>query len=161
MTSEAKSTRKTSETGRIQDQLRRAFRGTAWHGPSLLELLADVSAAKAAARPIAGAHSIWELVLHIAAWDNAVTRRLAGDRAELAGEENFPVVNDTSDEEWQRALETLKSCHQQLHDAIGALEDARLDERILAGMPSTYGTLHGVIQHDLYHAGQIALLKKA
>jgi len=74
--------RRAVEVRRIQRQLEHTFNGPAWHGPALLELLADVNAGKAAARPIAGAHSIWELVLHIAAWDKAVARRLAGDRAE-------------------------------------------------------------------------------
>ena len=150
-----------SETRRIQGQLRRAFSGRAWHGPAVLEVLAGVESRKAAARPIAGVHSIWELVLHIAAWDKAVAKRLAGDRAELPDEEDWPAVDDISDEAWQQALETLKSCHHELHEAIGRVADARLDQPILEGMPSTYGTLHGVIQHDLYHAGQIAILKKA
>jgi hypothetical protein len=93
-----------SEVERIQDQLERAFTAEAWHGPSLLELLADVDAAKAAARPIAGAHSIWELVLHIAAWDKAVASRLGGSRGEVSAEENFPAVNDTGEASWQRQL---------------------------------------------------------
>ena len=151
----------TSEVKRIQYQLKRAFAGEAWHGPSVLELLANVNAGKASARPIAGAHSIWELVLHIAAWDKAVTRRLAGDRAELSDEEDWPAVSDTSDEAWRQALEALQTDHRELHEAIGRLEDPRLDQPIVEGMPSVYVTLHGVIQHDLYHAGQIAILKKA
>ena len=150
-----------SETDRIQDQLERGFKGRAWHGPSVLELLADVDAAKAAARPIAGAHSIWELVLHIAAWDQAAARRLRGDRAQLSDAEDWPAVSDTSAEAWAQTLETLKRNHRELHDAIGRVEETRLDEPIMEGMTSVYGTLHGVIQHDLYHAGQIALLKKA
>lgn len=151
----------TSEANRIQRQLERAFAGTAWHGPSVMELLADVDAAKAAARPIAGAHSIWELALHIAAWNKGAARRLAGDRAELSDEEDWPPVNDTGDEAWRRTLELLRDNHRELYDAIGRLDDARLDQPIVDGMTSVYGTLHGVIQHGLYHAGQIAILKKA
>jgi uncharacterized damage-inducible protein DinB len=150
-----------SETNRIQDQLERGFTGSAWHGPSVLELLADLDAAKAAARPIAGAHSIWELVLHIGAWDQAAARRLRGDRAELSDAEDWPAVSDTSAEAWAQTLEMLKKNHRELHEAIGRVEETRLDEPILEGMTSVYGTLHGVIQHDLYHAGQIAILKKA
>ena len=150
-----------SETNRIQDQLERGFKGRAWHGPSVLELLADVDAAKAAARPIAGAHSIWELVLHIAAWDQAAARRLRGDRAQLSDAEDWPAVSDTSAEAWAQTLETLNKNHRELHEAIGRVEETRLDKPIMEGMTSVYGTLHGVIQHDLYHAGQIALLKKA
>jgi len=150
-----------SEVERIRGELQRAFEGEAWHGPAVLELLRDVNAQQAAARPIAGAHSIWELVLHIAAWENAGRRRLNGDRAELPDEENFPPVKDTSEAAWQRAIEELKIGHSKLYDAIAGLEESRLDEPILDGMRSVYITLHGVIQHDLYHAGQIALLKKA
>jgi len=151
----------TNEGQRIQDQFQRAFSGKAWHGPSVLELLADVDATKAAARPIPGAHSIWELVLHIAAWNEAAARRLEGDRAQLTDEEDFAAVTDTSDEAWQQAVEILQRSHRKLHDAIGELDESRLDQPILSGMTSVYGTLHGVIQHGLYHAGQIALLKKA
>jgi uncharacterized damage-inducible protein DinB len=149
-----------SEAKRIQDQLKRSIAGAAWHGPAVMELLADIDAPKAAARSIAGAHSIWELSLHIAAWNKAAVRRLSGDRAELPDEENFPAVNDTSDEAWQRTLELLQSNHRELQEAISGLDDARLDQPILEGMSSVYVTLHGVIQHNLYHAGQIALLKK-
>lgn len=150
----------TTEANRIQEQLQRAFAGRAWHGPSVLELLADVDAAKAAARPIANAHSIWELVLHIAAWDKAGVRRLNGDRADLTDGENFPAVTDTSEEAWHQTIESLKRAHRELHYAIESLDDTRLDQPIIAGMSSVYGTLHGIIQHGLYHAGQIALLKK-
>lgn len=150
----------TNEANRIQEQLQRAFAGRAWHGPSVLELLADVDATKAAARPIPGAHSIWELVLHIGAWYQAAARRLKGDRAELSTEEDFPPVTDTSADAWHQTVETLKRSHRELHYAIGDLDDSRLDQPIVSGLASVYGTLHGAIQHGLYHAGQIALLKK-
>jgi uncharacterized damage-inducible protein DinB len=151
-----------SEVERIADQFRRAYSGQAWHGSSLTELLADVDAQRAAARPIPDAHSVWEIVLHIAAWDTAVRRRLAGERAEIYKTElDWPHVADTSAAAWQDTLATLAHAHDELLTAIGELDDARLDAPILAGMPSVYGTLHGVIQHDLYHAGQISLLLKA
>jgi uncharacterized damage-inducible protein DinB len=149
------------ETDRIKDQLERAFSGNAWHGPSVLEILENVTASQAAARPIAGAHSIWELVLHIGAWENACRRRLEGDRAELTDEEDWVATNDTSDEAWDKTLKALRDSHQRLSEAIAKLDDARLNEPILEGMPSHYITFHGVVQHDLYHAGQIAILKKA
>lgn len=150
-----------SETKRIGDQLRRAYEGQAWHGPSLKELLSDVTAEQAAARPIAGAHSIWETVLHISAWEEGVRRRLEGVRAELSTEEDWPPVSDRSEAAWLRALETLEANHLRLREALKGLDDARLNEPIVDGMSSVYGTLHGVIQHSLYHAGQIALLKRA
>lgn len=149
------------ETERIREQLKRAFAGDAWHGPSVLELLENVTASQAAARPIAGAHSIWELVLHIRAWEETCRRRLTGDRAELTDEEDWPPVNDTSDDAWAQTLAALRQGHDKFSEAIAAVDESRLDEPILEGMPTVYVTLQGALQHDLYHAGQIAILKKA
>lgn len=158
---ELENRRMASAVERIQGELKRAFEGEAWHGPAVLELLQDVTAEQAAARPIAGAHSIWELVLHITAWESVGCRRLELDRAELSDEENFPPLGDASQAAWQQTIEALKNGHRKLRDAIDRLDESRLDEPILVGMRSVYITLHGVIQHDLYHAGQIAILKKA
>ncbi|HVP54817.1 MAG TPA: DinB family protein [Candidatus Eisenbacteria bacterium] len=155
-----------SETARIADQLLRAFQGAAWHGDSLLEILDGVTAAQACAHPIKHAHSIWELVLHIAAWDGAARRRMAGEAVVLSDDQNFPPVKDTSEGAWQRALENAKKAHSQLVEAVAAFPEARLNEKV-PGKPKEadwhnfYYMLHGVVQHELYHAGQIALLKKA
>jgi uncharacterized damage-inducible protein DinB len=150
-----------NEVGRITDQFTRAFEGGAWHGPSVLETLEGIDATKAAAHPVPNAHSIWELTLHIAAWKNACRRRLEGDRAELSDEEDWPAVSQTGDQSWQATKQNLRQAHRDLLEKISQLEETGLDQPILDGMTSVYGTLHGVVQHDLYHAGQIALLKKA
>jgi len=150
-----------TEVVRIVKQFQRGFEGQAWHGPALLELLNGVDARDAAARPIPSAHSIWEIVLHIAAWKGAGVRRLKGDRAELSDAEDWPSVAETTDEAWQNAKAGLTKIHQQLLEAIGRLDDPRLDEPIVEGLSTVYATLHGILQHDLYHAGQIAILKKA
>jgi uncharacterized damage-inducible protein DinB len=152
-----------SEAARISDQLRRAFDGDAWHGDSLFEILEGVTAARAGARPIEGAHSIWELVLHIAAWDGAVLRRLGAVAVELSDAENFPPVTDLSEAAWRAALAKVRRVHEELVAAVAALPDSRLDEMVPGkeGAHYTfYYMLHGVVQHELYHAGQIALLKK-
>ena len=149
------------EVERIANQLSRAISGEAWHGPAVLELLKDVTATQASTRPVAGAHSIWELSLHIDAWLRACGQRLAGERAQLTDAEDWPGVNNSDDEAWQQMREAIKQAHDELAVAILALEDSRLDEPILNGMSSVYVTLHGAIQHSLYHAGQIAILKKA
>jgi uncharacterized damage-inducible protein DinB len=154
------------ETARIADQLRRAFSGDAWHGDSLLEILEGVAAAQAAARPMKHAHTIWELVLHITAWDSAVRRRLAGESVDLSDEQNFPSVMDPSEGAWRRAVENAKRVHAELVEAVAAFPDQRLSEKVpgKAGEPDWYDyyyMLHGVLQHELYHAGQIALLKRA
>ena len=150
-----------TEVERIVKQFQRGFEGQAWHGPALLELLNGVEASDAAAHPIPSAHSIWEIVLHIAAWKGAGVRRLEGDRAELSDAEDWPTVTETTNEAWQNAKEGLTTIHQQLLEAIGRLDDPRLNEPIVEGLSTVYSTLHGILQHDLYHAGQIAILKKA
>lgn len=151
-----------SEVERIAEQLQRAFEGDAWHGPSVQELLSDVTADQAARRPLAHAHNIWEIVLHITAWESVVRRRLAGEVIqELPDEQDWPPVGETSEAAWEKTLEDLKRGQQRLRQAIRGLRDDRLPEAVPSSDHSVYVMLHGVVQHDLYHGGQIALLKKA
>jgi uncharacterized damage-inducible protein DinB len=107
------------------------------------------------------AHSIWEIVLHIAVWEEVVRRRLAGEIVELSDAEDWPSVNDTSAPAWEKTVEALEHGNRQLREAILNLSDARLDDLVPGKNQPIYFMLHGVIQHDLYHAGQIAVLKKA
>jgi len=149
------------ETARIADQLSRAYSGKAWHGPSLRGLLRGVTAEQAVKRPIPNAHTIWELVLHVTAWDRVVCERIqGGKRVGLAPAKNFPVVTDTSAAAWKKALQELEKQHHALETAIRKFPDAKLDHKLGGGDYSFYITMHGAVQHDLYHAGQIALLKK-
>jgi uncharacterized damage-inducible protein DinB len=150
-----------TEVERIVDQSQRAFEGDAWHGPSLMAILEGVTAEQASARPLAGAHSIWELVFHIAAWEQAGVRRLGGDPANLSDDEDWPAITDTSEQKWDQAIEMLITGHEEFQNAIAKLDDSRLKEPIVDGLATVYGTLHGIVQHTLYHAGQIAILKKA
>jgi uncharacterized damage-inducible protein DinB len=152
-----------SETERLADQIRRAFKGEAWHGDSVLELLAKVDAKTAAAHPIKNAHSIWELILHVAAWDDAVRRRTGGKAVTLSDQENFPPVHDTSEAAWRKAVDHLKHTHDQLVKAVAAFPDSRLMEQVPGKTAKYYNFFYmfsGIVQHELYHAGQIALLKK-
>jgi uncharacterized damage-inducible protein DinB len=149
-----------TEIERIADQLDRAFAGEAWLGSSLRETLADVTAEVARGKPIARAHSIWEIVLHIAAWEDAVRRRLEGEPVDLSPEEDWPPVPEASAEAWRETLARLESHHQGLRGALSRLTESRLSDGVPGKDYSVYFMLHGVIQHDLYHAGQIALLKK-
>ncbi len=149
-----------SEGARIADQLRRAFYGSAWHGPALLELLEDVDAATAAARPVADVHSIWELVLHIAVWDDAALRRLDGNKWQPTGLKNFPPVTRPTEAAWRKAVAATKRTHDTLVKTVERLSDARLGERVPGKRYDFYHMLHGIAQHELYHAGQIAILKK-
>jgi len=150
-----------SEAARIADQLRRAFYGGAWHGPALLELLEDVDAATAAAKPLPDVHSIWELVLHVAVWDDAALRRLDGKKWQPSGLANFPPVGKVTEAAWRKAVAATKRAHDRLVRTVAALPDSRLRDRVPGKLYDFYHMLHGIAQHELYHAGQIAILKKA
>lgn len=150
-----------AEIERIKEQMKRAFEGNAWPGGALREALQGMTADEAARHPIANAHSIWELVLHVAAWKGVVRRRLEGETVQTPPEGDFPPVEETDEEAWQSALALLERRHRELAEKVDSLADSRLEEPISEGMSSVYVTLHGIIQHDLYHAAQIALLRKA
>jgi uncharacterized damage-inducible protein DinB len=151
-----------SEIARILDQMDRAFAGDAWHGPSLKSLLDGMMAEDAARHPVGGAHSIWELVHHLTAWQMIVHEELSGAEAQITPELDWPPVWEVSEVEWKRALERLSDARSRLRRAVERLRDDQLDERpSRRTQNSRYVMLHGVVQHDLYHAGQIALLKKA
>lgn len=149
-----------TEIERISDQLQRAFEGGAWHGPSVKEVLEWVTAEKAAARSVPGAHSIWELVLHITVWEDAVKRWVRGEKHNVTNEQDWQKVTDTSETAWKKVLADLEKGHLELRQTISRLSDGELDKILKEPKPSVYDLLHGVIQHDLYHAGQIAVLKK-
>lgn len=150
-----------SEAAGIADQLRRAFDGSAWHGPSVLELLREIDAKTAAAKPIPNVHSIWELLLHVAVWDEVAMTRLAGTKSQPTGTDNFPVPAKPTEAAWRKAIATTKSTHEKLVKIVEKLSDARLRERVPGKRYDFYHMLHGIAQHELYHAGQIAILKKA
>lgn len=150
------------EIERIVDQSQRAFNGGAWHGPSVMEILKGITATRASAKPLAGGHCIWEMVLHVSAWEDFVRRRLGGERViDPSPEEDWPPVCDRSETAWNKLLKEIETRHQILCNTISTLEDARLTEKVPGMTYSFYFMLQGVVQHNLYHAGQIALLKKA
>ncbi len=150
-----------TELERLEEQLRCSFEGGSWHGPSVRETLDGVTAEEAARHPIPGAHSIWELVLHLAGTYSLVLRRLNGDATELSPEEDWPSVETLSPANWTAALNVLRSLNQQLRAAVRGYSEEALDQRLGNGKYTAYEQFIGVTQHDLYHSGQIVLLRRA
>jgi uncharacterized damage-inducible protein DinB len=151
-----------SQTQYLADQLERGFRGGAWQGPAVAETLTGIDAAAAAARPLPGAHSIWEIVHHLTVWNEVPRRRLDGERLQnLPAERDWPPVADVSEGAWRAALAALEDSHAALHARVLDLPDARLDDAVAGSDPTVRGMLLGVLQHNAYHAGQIAVLCKA
>jgi uncharacterized damage-inducible protein DinB len=156
-----------TEANRLIDQFRRAHDGDPWHGSPLKVILDGVRPAQAAWRPPGGAHSIWELVLHITGWRNEVARRAMGQPAGEPAEGDYPAVGDPTSARWQAALAALDAAHVNLVNVVSGMSDDRLLQptndprnRPLGTGVSYYELLHGIVQHDAYHAGQIAILKK-
>jgi uncharacterized damage-inducible protein DinB len=152
----------TTEISRIVKLSRHTFKGEPWYGTALWKLLADVSAEQAAAAPTAGAHTIWQEVRHAITWRTVAIRLLNGEQvASVTEEENWPPTPATSAAAWKQTLDELAQTQVSLEAATGKLTDERLSEKAPEKPFSFYVLLHGVIQHDAYHAGQIAMLKKA
>ncbi len=149
------------EIPRILDQLDRAFEGNAWHGPSLRELLKNVTARQAISKPSPARHCIWEIVVHVTAWQDVARRRLASETIiELPPELDWPKILDNTETAWQQTIDCLAESKNKLRQSISEMSDDGLEEIVPGKGYSAYVLLHGVIQHNIYHAGQIAILKK-
>jgi len=149
-----------SQVEYLADQLERAFRGGAWHGPAVAETLDGVDETAAAARPLAGAHSIWEIVHHLTVWNDVPRRRLDGERLQnLPAERDWPPVGDLSSGAWRAALAALEEAHDAFHARVLDLADDQLDDPVIGSDSTVRGMILGVLQHNAYHAGQIAVLK--
>ena len=148
-----------SHGSRLEEQVRLAFEGEAWHGPAVLEALAGVSVEEAAAHPIPGTHSIWEIVLHTIAWADIARARLRGERTgDPTPQEDWPPVLSGSGAQWTATLFRLHESHQSLATDVRQLDDAVLEGKA-TGLDYTVSTLlRGVVEHGTYHGGQIALL---
>jgi uncharacterized damage-inducible protein DinB len=127
----------------------------------VLETLEDVTPEAASAHPLPGAHSIWELVLHLAGTYRLVLRRLDGNDAPLTQAEDWPPVPVDTAAHWHDAVGSLQQLNQQLRSAVLSFSAERLDQPLASESYTAYTQFIGVTQHDLYHAGQVALLRKA
>ena len=150
-----------SRARHLGSSLERTVTGPMWHGPALAEVLEGVTAERAAARPIPGAHTIWEIVLHIIAWAEIARARLRGESTgDPTPEQDWPPVTATDAAAWQRTLERLGACHRELAADVRGLDEARLDQKVANLDYSADILLRGIVEHGTYHGGQIALLKK-
>jgi uncharacterized damage-inducible protein DinB len=146
----------------LSNHIKRTVTGPMWHGSALAEVLAGVTPAQAAARPIRGAHSIWEIVLHVTVWADVARARLKGERmADLAPHEDWPPVAGTGADDWKAAVEQLQAIHGALATDVRRLDEAAIQAPVTGLEYTVSNLLHGVVEHGTYHGGQIALLKRA
>lgn len=150
-----------NEVERIADQFERALTGDAWYGDSLREILADVTAEKASAHPVAAVHSILEIILHLTFTQDVMRRRIEGEDAAIIGSEDLFQIEKAGEADWKNALKQMEASSARLLAVIRNLSEEGLHEKVVGREHSVYFLLEGLIQHLTYHAGQIALLKKA
>ncbi|MEZ5291523.1 MAG: DinB family protein [Vicinamibacterales bacterium] len=157
-----------SRADRLADLIDRVLDGDCWHGPSVVELVTGLSADAASARPIPGGHTAWELVLHMTGWADEVRARLGGAPAGTPPAGDWPpMAAPPTDAAWRGAVERLVESHRVLAAAIRGIDDQALDAPVVdhrddaagTGM-SLYLTLHGLVHHSVYHAGQLAMLRR-
>jgi uncharacterized damage-inducible protein DinB len=143
------------EKAKIKDILQKSFHGPAWHGPSVMEVLTALTP-DTVTQKISNAHTIIELVLHMAAWRDFVAKRLLGNNNfEVSEEANFPKETD-----WTSAMAALQQSQKDLMSAIDQFPDKKLQDTVPTRKYDFYTMLHGIIQHDIYHTGQIVIIKK-
>ena len=158
--------KKTSELARIAAEFQRAYNGDAWHGPALTVTLKGVQAFRASSKPIPQAHSVWEIVRHLTAWNHIVRRRFLGELVKVSPEQDWPPLQDMGNDAWEADLAALEEACVALVSAIKkqakkAGGDTVLKRKVRGKTHNVYVMLHGAVQHNLYHAGQISILRKA
>lgn len=151
-----------SEIETIVELLQNSYNGSPWHGPSLVGNLDGITAEQAARKAIPNAHSVWEIVQHVTAWINEVIKTLDGEQYEvLTPEQDWPAIASGDDAAWESALSILDSSHEALCGAAGEMQDDKLWEKVEGQDFDYYWMLLGVVQHSVYHAGQVGLLRKS
>lgn len=149
-------------------RLKEGWHEAPWYGDSSDRILSGISAADAARVVMPGTHSIWEIVLHMTAWTEAVTARVRGAGAKLPDRGDWPKVESTSPDAWTATLAELAAARRALLAEIDATHEEDIQIHVKNHSPpfadtgvSRAGTVTGLVEHDAYHLGQIALLKRA
>ena len=140
-----------------------AYNRAAWHGPNLRGSIRGVTAREAALPPRAGRHNIWEIVVHAAYWKYAVRRRLSGEKRgsfSLPGSNWFVRPIDRSEKAWRVDLALLDREHKLLRETVSSFKAQNLDQTSRGSKTLARRLIAGIALHDVYHAGQIQLIKK-
>jgi hypothetical protein len=140
-----------------------AYDRQSWHGTNLRGSVRRVTPAQAAWRPAPERHNIWEIVVHAAYWKYAVRRRLAGEARgsfPLGGSNWFRRPEDSTEAAWRADVALLDATHRSLKEAVAKLSPRDLNRTPAGSQVSNFAVVSGIAAHDLYHAGQIQLLKR-
>jgi len=156
-----------TERDRLVNQFEREIGGQPWHGPSLAAILEGITAEQAARRFSADTHSVWEILLHMTGWKREVIARARGREAGEPEGGDWPAAGEVSEARWSAAQADHREAQRELLDLLRSLPEHQLEARVAGDTAASIGagisvkaTIYGLLQHDVYHAGQIALLKR-
>lgn len=148
-----------SEIARLQQLLQQTYDGNCFHGDSIAQIFSSVDVGGATWKPAGAAHSIWQIVQHMTAWQNVIRERLTSPTlVTLNDEQNYPAVPEATLEHWSATLDGFREALYALLEAIGKFPEEKLEKPVPGRGYSYDMLLHGAIHHNLYHAGQISLL---
>ena len=148
-----------SEVKFLRDQIETTYKGDSWHGPNLVNTLKGIDYKQAMKRPIKERHTIWELTDHTVFWIEEVWKAVKNIEAtEPDFEHNWPEMGAT-EEEWRQSVARLEAAVNMLLDALAEWRDEQLYEKVPGHDYTFKQMLHGMVHHNLYHAGQINLLR--
>jgi len=157
-----------SETRFYAAQIENTQSGDPWYGPPITKVVEGLTSQQAAARPIANAHSIWEIILHMTSWVREVRRRLEQGNPHEPDDGDWPEVPEPTEGNWWQALDELETAHGDLREQLLRTPETKMETMVgpvrdpAAGTGVSYAAMmQGLLQHDAYHLGQVALLKKA
>jgi hypothetical protein len=150
-----------NESKRLANEVRKALNGEAWHGPSWKEILDGVGREAATLRPIPEAHTLAEVVLHATTWHDVVRRRIEGETPEVTNTEDWPVAAFPDEAAWSASVTRLFETGKALADTIERFPAEKLHDKRPGVDGTWYELISGELQHILYHAGQVGILKKA
>ena len=144
-----------SRVGSLVKELRDAYQGRPWYGDALWKTLAGITEREANEKPPAGTHSIAALVGHITTWIEVVHRRIDGEAVRVTSAMNFPRPG-----EWKQQLKRLDRAHAALVERVSKMNDTDLDRKAAGKGHTIEFAVRGVVQHCIYHQGQIGMLKR-
>ena len=152
-----------SQTQLLLQLIKEAYKSKAWHGTNLRGSIRGLSAKQAAWRPATSRHNIWEIAVHSAYWKYAVRRRLTGEKKGsflLKGSNWFNRSENLSEKAWRADIKMLDEMHRSLCEAIAKIKPSKISRKPDGSKFSVLSIVTGIACHDVYHAGQIQLLKR-
>ncbi len=155
--------KKNKEIGLLLHLIEEGYNGHAWHGPTLRGSIRGLKFDQAAWRPRPGRHNIWEIVIHAAYWKYIVRRRLLGEKRgsfALKGSNWIRRPAEKSEHAWKHDIDLLDEMHKSMFEAISQMDPGDLQKKPAGSKFNNLKTIAGIACHDIYHAGQIQLIKR-